>query len=182
MSEVSKSWQALLMDNHRRLFETQVDGRLVREGYPEVGDGWRDLVETAVGRIAAAVTGTPDGALKILQIKTKFGSLRLYWRSDGLSRVQNAAVVEAVDLAEARSACTCEICGSEGGPWSDHGWMLTACAEHARGRPLAVRPGVAGVVVERRMVAGRLQVQRRRRYVRTTDSFVELPVSDGEED
>jgi hypothetical protein len=49
----------------------------------------------------------------VLQIKEKFGTLRFYW--DGtLSSEATAQVEEAIALAEARSACTCELCDAEG--------------------------------------------------------------------
>jgi hypothetical protein len=49
--------------------------------------------------------------------------------------------VDAIDLAEARSACTCEACG-EPGRLNGSGWLVTRCAEYAAGRRLIeTRPG-----------------------------------------
>jgi hypothetical protein len=49
----------------------------------------------------------------VLQIKENFGTLRFYWSGD-ISNAARAKVEEALALAVARSACTCEICGAEG--------------------------------------------------------------------
>jgi hypothetical protein len=43
----------------------------------------------------------------------ELNSLRFYWNG-GPSDKAEAKVQEAIDLAEARSACTCEQCGEEG--------------------------------------------------------------------
>ncbi|MCA6116718.1 hypothetical protein J6524_17690 [Bradyrhizobium sp. WSM 1738] len=52
----------------------------------------------------------------------------------------NGQVEEAIDLAEARSACTCEVCG-EVGVLRGGGWLTTRCYRYAEGRPPAeVRP------------------------------------------
>jgi len=42
--------------------------------------------------------------------KEKYATLRFYWEG-ALSPEANAKVEEIIDLAEARSACTCEVCG-----------------------------------------------------------------------
>jgi hypothetical protein len=97
------------------LFNQEINGRVMAPGYPNTGDGWRDLVETAIGRIAAAVAAAPSRSVGITQITEKFGALRLYWHGrNNLPETTCAAVAEAVHLAEARSACTCETYGADG--------------------------------------------------------------------
>jgi hypothetical protein len=80
-----------------------------------------------------------------------------------------------VDLAEARSACTCEICGAEGRLYDHSDWLTTRCAEHAEGEPIPVRLGFENVHVVRRIIGGRVRVVSCRRYDRATDSFIDLP-------
>src|ERR1700730_14384076 len=136
--QINRNWRIDLIERHPHLFQTETG----TPGYPAVGDGWRDLVETAVGRIADAVAAAPSGSLAIVQIKEKFATLRIYTSSctalpDGI----RAKVEEAIALAEARSACTCETCGAEGRLFKRGGVYLTACDEHGKGEPVPVRPG-----------------------------------------
>jgi hypothetical protein len=62
---------------------------------------------------------------EILQIKEKFGMLRVYiGKFDVELRVMNIR-------AEHRSALTCEICVAVGSLRSGGGWLRTRCEEHA---------------------------------------------------
>jgi hypothetical protein len=179
MTTRETTWRDRLVEQHPSLFEMQLHGRIVTPGHPEVGDGWRDLVETAIGRIASAVSATPVGSLQIGQIKQKFGTLRLYWNTrKGLPEATCAAIDEAICLAEARSACTCETCGAEGGLYDKSGRMFTACDKHAQGKAVKARPGHDNIHIVRTLKDGRLGIISCRRYVRETDSFVDVSPSD----
>jgi hypothetical protein len=178
-----RTWQELLIERYPDFFRQQIDDVTIPSGYPTVGDGWRDLVERTVLRIEAAVHGAAPGSFSIVQIKEKFASLRFYWRSPGgLSDEMVRDVVEAVALGEARSACTCETCGKAGRLYRQGGRYETACEDHARGTLLGPRPGEENEHVEKRRVAGKLKVVRRRRYDRDTDSFIDLPVGNADEE
>ena len=62
---------------------------------------------------------------RFVQIKEKFGSLRMYF--DG----GNYELVSAVtDFAERMSEITCEVCGSKGKTYQTR-WHKTLCKEHA---------------------------------------------------
>jgi hypothetical protein len=116
------------------------------------------------------------------QIKEKYGTQRFYWQGS-LSADAVARVEEAIALAEARSATTCDVCGEEG-QLHDDLWLVTRCDAHAEGRPaVAVEEGFENLRVERTMVGGRVHV-RYRRYDRGTDRFVDVaPVArDSQED
>ncbi|MHC2519003.1 hypothetical protein [Bradyrhizobium diazoefficiens] len=66
--------------------------------------------------------------------------MRFYW--DGsLSPQASATVEEAIDLAEARSACTCEVCSAEGRLYGPR-WLTTRCEAHAQGRSVEIKPGL----------------------------------------
>ena len=173
MSEhrTGRGWQADLIERHTRLFHAPAAGPEAAQGYPECGEGWRDLLDRACVRIEAALAG--GGTFTAQQIKEKYGTLRFYWSGRLLSDAE-AKVEEAIDLAEACSACTCEICGAEGRLYSRGGWLATACPEHARGEPAPVRPGFENLHVVRKFDAGGLQTVSCRRYVRETDSFVDV--------
>ena len=172
----SRYWQAELVARHPGLFDIMVDGR-PRRGYPAVGDGWRELVETAVERIAAALSEAPGPVVKIVRIKEKFAAVRIDWRAGpALPQSVRDALRTAVDLAEARSACTCETCGAPGRLFNDGGHQATACDAHGRGtsdRTVPERATVHLCQVRR----GGSQVVRARRYLRETDSFVDVDSS-----
>lgn len=168
-THLSKDWRHRLVTAYPDLFRPVGDPRGA-EGWPAVGDGWEDLLQRACRRIRDAVRAD-GGSFEFSQIKEKYGGLRIYWRG-GLSPAAAARVGEAVDLAEARSACTCEVCGESG---LLHGgrWVTTRCAQHAEGRrPIAAQPGDDIHVMER--VVGRRRRTRRRRYDRESDSFVDV--------
>lgn len=170
MTSVVHDWRLELVESYPDLFHPVGDPPAC-VGWPEVCDGWRDLLERACARIRAAVLAS-GGTFHATQIKEKYGTLRFYW--DGaLSPAADAQVEEAIDLAEARSACTCEICGEEGrlhGP----GWLTTRCAAHAEGRrPVEIKPGLENIHVVQRIVGKRREVTCRR-YDRATASFIDV--------
>ena len=85
-----------------------------------------------------------------------------------------AKVDEAIALAAARSACTCEICGAEGRLYNRDGWLATACPEHAKGELKPIRPGFENIHIVRTFGPGRFPIVSCRRYIRETDSFVDV--------
>jgi hypothetical protein len=170
----NRRWRQELMAQYPKLFNMELDGRKTTLGFPEVGDGWRELVETAVSRIATAMAAAPEGSLHVVQIKEKFGTLRLYRHANKLSRTVEKAINQAVDLAEARSACTCEVCGAEGRLYQSNGWYKTVCAEHADGTIVELEAGWENLHVVRGYVGEKFGIITCRRYVRETDSFVDV--------
>jgi hypothetical protein len=136
MSGVVGNWRLELIERHRDLFQPPADFPRAAAGCPECDGGWHDLLERLCVRIRGAVQAEA-GAFRFSQIKSKYATLRVYW--DGvLSREAAARVEEAIALAEARSAVTCEVCGEEG-RLRGGAWVTTRCDAHAEGRP-AVEP------------------------------------------
>jgi hypothetical protein len=166
---VHGDWRDALVSKHRLLFEDE-NGNC--SGYPTTGDGWRELVERAVDRIAAAIG---KGKLTIVQIKQKYGSLRLYHSSTfHLDEAAQDSVEEAVAFAEARSACTCEVCGDQGRLFERGDWLATACEKHAVGQSVPVPAGWENVHIVRKFEAGHPRTIACRRYVRATDTFEDV--------
>jgi len=168
----SGNWRADLVAAYPTLFNQEFRGQVLTPGWPEVDDGWRELLEVAASRIAAALAADPSGSLTISQIKSKYGTLRLYYDVRGRPETE-AAIAEAVDLAEARSACTCETCGAEGRLFDDGGWFVTACDAHQRGNPVPVRSGWERLLVVRKF-GGEANQTTCRRYDRETDRFIDV--------
>jgi hypothetical protein len=174
---IQATWQTELMARYPGLFKQEFCGRVTKPGYPAVGDGWRDLVEKAVARMAAAIAGLPGASLKVVQAKEKFGTLRVYLDSRrGLSNAVNALIDEAIALAEARSACTCETCGNEGRLFKHGSWLHTACGDHGKGKPVPQKPSLQNVHVVWSVTDGK-RMLRAKRYVRATDRFEEVDPS-----
>lgn len=86
-------------------------------GFP--GDGWFGLLLEASIALEALGQG-----IVALQVKEKFGTLRLY------TNVVNDESDAIIRRAEERSARECEECGAAGIP-RDGGWVQTLCDAHA---------------------------------------------------
>ena len=147
MAHIVRDWRSDLIEAHPDLFHPLPDDPGVAQASPECGAGWQDLLERACARIQAAVQAD-GGTFKFTQIKEKYGTARLYWEG-ALSLEADARVEEIIDLAEARSACTCEACGAEGRLHRVGGWLTTRCAAHAQGQPVAEKSGWENVTISR---------------------------------
>jgi hypothetical protein len=166
---MNDDWQATLMQSYPHLFG---DG-----GYPAVGRGWRDTLERLLGRLDTVVAFEGAGAwIRIVQIKEKFGTLRVHFTSSpGFSPAGLMVADAMIGLAEARSACTCEECGAIGRLHNRGGWMTTRCDDHAEGDPVPARPGWEGLHVKTALQDGLLVVSCRR-YDRDIDEFEDAPL------
>jgi hypothetical protein len=164
------NWRIDLMRAHPGLFETTTDETEYASGFPLFEEGWRDVLERLCLRTEDALR--EHETFQWVRIKQKFGIGRFDWVGE-VSDETRLRIVRSVDLAVARSACTCEICGSVGHLYSSRGWLATRCADHAAGDPVPVE-------------AGRENVRRYRRtpgkpdmfyahYDRETDTLTEVP-------
>jgi hypothetical protein len=171
MARIVRGWRAELIEAYPDIFHPLPDNSEVAQASPECGEGWRNLLERACARIRAAAQAD-GGSFKATQIKEKYGTLRFYWEG-ALSPEADAEVEEIIDLAEARSACTCEVCGEEGRLYQSGCWMMTRCALHAEGRALETEPSFENVHVKERIVGRRRKITCRR-YDRKTDSFIAI--------
>jgi hypothetical protein len=119
MARILNDWRIELIEAHPGLFHAPERRPEKASGYPWCDAGWRDLLERLCVRIQTALR---DGeTIRILQIKEKFASLRCYWRGD-VSPGTAAKIMEAIALAQARSACTCEQCGAAGRLYNNAGF------------------------------------------------------------
>lgn len=67
----------------------------------ECGDGWRNLVDTAIDQIRST-----DHKIQITEVKEKFGDLSLHYRP------RNEMADHIVSLSCEIASQTCELCGS----------------------------------------------------------------------
>lgn len=120
-------------ENTRRLYERfsrwikpdpTLRGNLMAFGC-ECGDGWYGILERLLVDIAAM---SPPADFAILQVKEKYGTLRVYVSS------ASDAIFDRIDQAELESAATCEICGKPGKLRGTH-WVETLCDDCAKEAP-----------------------------------------------
>ena len=84
----------------------------------EIGDGWFDLIYDTCKKIAPLDT---EKKFHFLQVKEKFGGLRLYCA--GGSR----EIYDITSQAEDGSYKICEHCGSKEEVTSEGSWITTLC-------------------------------------------------------
>lgn len=89
----------------------------------ECNFGWIDIIEQACHHINDYVTRTQFENFKIVQIKEKFGQLRIY------TSTTDNYITGIIVMACAISNLTCEVCGSKGSCRSDKPWIRTLCDE-----------------------------------------------------
>lgn len=89
----------------------------------ECGDGWFDIINAALGLIKKRST-TNNLRVTIVQVKEKFGTLRIYC-SNG-----DEHTTTVTDIAELMSELTCELCGDKGSISATMGWNQSRCEIH----------------------------------------------------
>lgn len=143
---MAMDWGYDLMLQHPRLFLPIAEEPRRSFGYPHCERGWQDIMVRLCRRIEIVLR---DGeTFEFVRVKQKFGILRVDWNADA-SEETEAKIGHAVDLAVARSACTCESCGAEGRLYDNTGRLETRCTEHAAGNPVPPRYGPGFETVRR---------------------------------
>lgn len=86
-------------------------------------DGWGNIVRNVLKRISELTSPDMDDENypSVLQVKEKFGGLRLY-ASNTTEEMENE-----IGKAEKESCVTCESCGKEGEIKSVRGWYKCLC-------------------------------------------------------
>lgn len=108
--------------------------KVIIEKYPDlfVNDkniavyaGWFKIVDDALEKLQEEnVLSLPNKKSKIMQIKEKFGVMRMYITNTSETK-QNI-----IFSAESNSRKTCMVCGEEG-VLREYKWRRTLCNEHA---------------------------------------------------
>lgn len=84
-----------------------------------VGKGWAGIINS--------IYDAKPRNISILQVKEKFGELRVY---TGSYRKNQDWFQDLIECYTDLSTRTCEVCGKIGKRRSDVGWILTLCNEH----------------------------------------------------
>ena len=100
------------------------------------GLGWFAPIASLMSLLEARrLDGSRDRPLKIVQLKEKFGELRIY--RDGGDEKDRQLIEMCMALADRM----CDVCGAPGekrGP----GWIRTRCDKHIDERPLYFEPAI----------------------------------------
>ncbi len=172
-----QNWQIDFMHGHPRLFDVMYDDPAHTPGYPLCGIGWRDILERLCDWIEHALA---DGdRFAFVCLGQKFGTLRLSWAGT-LWDESYARIEQAIALAEARSACTCEQCGEEGCLYRHEGVWMTRCPPDAKGEPVRIEAGLESFHVIRVTELRDMRVFFCRPYDRAAVAFAGIPPGDSE--
>jgi hypothetical protein len=164
MTSFSKDWRHELVEFHPKLFGPPH----IANGHLQCGEGWRDLLEIACSRIESAMAH--GDSVKLNQVREKYGTLRIYWTGTVSDRAR-ILIEEAVALATARSACTCEICGNAGSLHSRGTRLSTQCRQHATGDRVPIRAELENLHIVHAAGPDGASTISCRRYIRDTDTF-----------
>jgi len=104
------------------LFGTNLDATKTSIVYGfEIGPGWKKVVNDGLEKLSKEVKSKGINDFRIVQIKEKFGELRIYtnWSTDELDTI----------LEDLETTCitTCEKCGSDQGKFRGDGWLRVTC-------------------------------------------------------
>lgn len=106
--------------------------------WKECGAGWYNILDNVGYSIKSILTRNDlpfddNIPFKFIQIKEKFGTLRLYYRHD----IEDENIVNQIDavltFAEDMSSSICEVCGDRG-TRTGGGWIATLCNKHKQDR------------------------------------------------
>ena len=89
-------------------------------GLTSVGKGWAPLVNRVFDKLE-----TIKGSIKIVQVKEKWGGLRIY------TDYSNKELDKVIYDAEHESLEVCEVCG-QSGKLRGKSWYYTSCDEHIK--------------------------------------------------
>jgi hypothetical protein len=94
-----------------------------------VGEGWASLVNEVFDKLE-----TIKGQTKVIQVKEKWGGLRIY--TDYI----NEDLDNVIRSVEKRSYEICEVSGAPGKLRNCNGWYRTLSDEHAANYPVVISP------------------------------------------
>lgn len=94
-----------------------------------VGAGWWKPVLEVLHQVDGLLAREPSASFKVIQLKEKFGGIRLYVDITGSDEFYRECQ-DVIKHLEESAAKTCEICGQPGSIRHE-GWLKTLCDHHA---------------------------------------------------
>ena len=101
--------------------------------------GWNPLVRDLLQKIDAELTDAEAADFQLVQVKEKYGALRVYCQTPESS--VRARIVQFIREAEKASATICDRCGKPGQLRDIDGWFSTLCDEHLADKTVVRGPG-----------------------------------------
>lgn len=102
-----------------------------------IGKGWHPILEALHTDLAAI-----DPNYKVIQVKEKFGGLRVYL--DWLNTEYTATIGQIINVAEALALGTCEDCGGVGSLRSISKFYVRTLCEPCLASAVAAREALQG--------------------------------------
>jgi hypothetical protein len=87
----------------------------------EVSVNWLPVLDKGFQQMAEIVKKENLDDFRIIQVKEKFGGLRVY------TRYSIDEIDKIIDRMEKEVESICEKCGSPEGKWREDGWMRVTC-------------------------------------------------------
>lgn len=110
-------------------FDTKKYEDTLGEFHVEIFQGWYSIIYKLLDEfVNLAVEGN---SVKIVQIKEKFGGLRVYVDLIGSDEFKKK-IRALISSAEKESLLTCEICSKPGKLENIDGWFVTVCKDHSK--------------------------------------------------
>jgi hypothetical protein len=175
--EFEMNWRLELICRHRDLLSHDPSFPGINFGTMFMPEGWREIIERAVRRLQALAdeSGIP---IRIVRMTRLNGILRIRCTPDVLPDQFRNRRKEIFELAEMRSALSCETCGGAAYAFKLGDETFTRCLDHAVGRLVARRSDFDDFEVTWKW-RGIHMVRSYRKYDRARDVFVELDVRNG---
>lgn len=100
----------------------------------ECNEGWYDLIEDTLDRVYLI-----DNQVTLLQVKEKFGGLRIYYRTNyDAESLPAQSIRDLIHEVEEHSLHVCEMCGLPGELSVRSHWFKTLCESHRQELGFAV--------------------------------------------
>jgi hypothetical protein len=101
---------------------------VARASYPP--PGWIQLLE----RMLQSMSEIPEFDMeRVLQIKAKFGDLRVYWADDqSVSKEVREKVETLIGVATKEASETCSLCGADQASIDHEDWGAIKCEQCAK--------------------------------------------------
>lgn len=106
--------------------------------YPECHPGWDAILREFFDTVVRSVPDPQD--FRLLQIKEKFGELRIYYALGNVTDEVRQAVDAAYDLASTKSDTTCEVTGEPGVLINRQGYYCVRCERLMKPGDVIVKP------------------------------------------
>lgn len=122
---------------------------MFQEHLEQVGPGWTPILQTLEKLFQGTLAGLPTlTTVEIQQVKEKFGALRVYFTTTGVTSEAQMKLEAYVNFATSLSMCVCEQCGRPGTTRTQNGdkfgWLKTFCEEHHAERDAKTPPSPYG--------------------------------------